>query len=214
MKRVLALILTALMLFSLSGCGNPFSHPEPTPSPTPEPTPTPTATPVPTPAPTPVPVVDIDKYDYAKQTNKTLGVAFTYPAHWINDPGQSTISYVEPVEEGDIPARFAISVKKPKKAPDKDALKEEIQKLGDSIAADYLNFETVSTSKNGKLGSASALSLVYTAEQDGTPIKGQILLTYVKSKKRIYALHFHCSEADYEAFQPVLKKIATSFRSA
>ena len=55
--------------------------------------------------------LSISEYTYAVLTNDTLGVRFSYPSHWIQTPGRRTISYEEPVAEGDIPARMAVSVK-------------------------------------------------------------------------------------------------------
>ena len=53
----------------------------------------------------------ISEYTYAVISNDTLGVRFSYPSHWEQTPGRRTICYQEPVAEGDIPARMAVSVK-------------------------------------------------------------------------------------------------------
>lgn len=105
LRRVLALLLTALMMFSLCACGGK-NEPVATPAPTPTPMPTPEPTPVPTPEPTPEPIVgevhtDDDgdgvinyKFNYKGATVYAMIVldpAFVYvgtaamePGGWVN----------------------------------------------------------------------------------------------------------------------------------
>ena len=64
----------------------------------------------------------ISEYTYAVLTNDTLGVRFSYPSHWIQTPGRRTICYEEPVGEGDIPARMAVSAKQLDDRADGDEL--------------------------------------------------------------------------------------------
>ena len=106
MKKLLCLLLACLLL-ALTGCGGSNTNVEPTE----EPTATPEPTPEPTPAPSPVPKTAIADYEYYLASNSTLDVMFKYPSHWINQPGRSTIGYIEPVDPGETPARLAVTSK-------------------------------------------------------------------------------------------------------
>lgn len=176
------------------------------------PTPLPDVTPVPTPSPTPVPVVAIADYKYQKLSNKTLGVSFVYPAHWINIPGSITISFVEPVDEGNVAARMAVSVKKVSKDQDAKALKSQLEKLIDSVSGNFTGFKYGAPSKKLKFMGTGAYSVVYEATLDDQPVKGFIIVTYKKSKKKLVALHFYAPSDRYGDFDPVLKQVRDSVK--
>ena len=81
----------------------------------------------------------ISEYTYAVLTNDTLGVRFSYPSHWIQTPGRRTICYEEPVGEGDIPARMAVSVKQlDDRADGEDVYKRQVVVLRGQNFADPL----------------------------------------------------------------------------
>jgi hypothetical protein len=130
-KRVLAFLLIALMTLSAAGCDLLVPPDEAADAPAatleateqPEPTPVPTAPPVPTPSPSPVPCVEIQDYQYSKISNQVLDIAFEYPSHWVNVPGNITICYVQPVNEGEAAARVAVSVKKTNKNLDPEGIR-------------------------------------------------------------------------------------------
>lgn len=176
------------------------------------PTPLPDVTPVPTPAPSPVPVVAIEDYKYQKLSNKTLGVSFMYPSHWINVPGSITISFVEPVDEGNAAARVAVCVKKVSKDQDAKALKNQLEKLIDSVSDSFTDFKRGAASKKLKFMSAGAYSVVYEATLGDQPVKGFIIVTYKKSKKKLVALHFYAPADRYDDYEAVLKQIRDSVK--
>ena len=176
------------------------------------PTPLPDVTPVPTPSPTPVPVVAVADYKYQKLSNKTLGISFTYPSHWINMPGSITISYVEPVDEGDVAARVAVSVKKVSKDQDASALKNQLEKLIDSVSGGFSDFKRGTASKKLKFMGSGAYSVVYEASMDGQTVKGFMIVTYKKSKKRLVALHFYAPADRYDDYAAILKQVRDSVK--
>ena len=178
----------------------------------PEPTLEPTPTPAPTPEPTPVPVVEIKDYQYQKVSNQALGISFDYPSHWLNMPGSITISYVQPVEPGEVAARVAVSIKKNKKNLDSDGIRKELDKLVDKLSGSFENFRHGSVSKKVKLIGSNAYSVFYEAEKDGTPVKGFVIVTLKNSKNRLLALHFYAPTDKYADFTPVLKQIMGSIK--
>lgn len=217
MKRLTALLLIALTTLPLAGCDVVellSATPTPVPEKTIAPTPTPLPTPAPTPTPTPVPVVEIEDYAYETLTNKTLGVSFAHPSHWINHPGKITISFAQPANPGQIGARMAVSVKKISKTLNTNGVIKQLEQYSDTIGAQFEQFEAGSISKKTKFMGSTALSCTYDAQLDGQPVKGYVIMTYKKSRKRLIALHFYASADSYDAFSPVLKKIHGSVKLA
>ena len=83
----------------------------------------------------------ISEYTYAVLTNDTLGVRFSYPSHWIQTPGRRTICYEEPVGEGDIPARMAVSVKQLDDRADGDELTRQLSSFVSAIFTQFDRYE-------------------------------------------------------------------------
>jgi hypothetical protein len=216
LKRLTALIAIALIALAMSGCDELTQQfAQPTPEPTPEAaeaTPTPQPTPEPTPKPTPVPVVEIGDYAYERVSNKALAVSFMYPSHWINKPGTITISYVQPADEGAIAARVAVSVKKTGKELDVNGAKKELEKLAEKISGGLEDFKGGAISKKIKFMGGTGISMYYEAALDGQPVKGYVITTFKKSKKRLIALHFYAPADAFDDFAPVIKKIQTSVK--
>ena len=214
-KRLSALILLVFLTLITSGCGL-LAQPEATSSPVPEvtaaPTPVPTPTPEPTPVPTPVPVVEIKDYQYARVSNKALGVTFDYPSHWINQPGAITIGYIQPVDPGETAARLAVSIKKSSKTLDQDGVKKELDKMIDAVSSGLQNFRRGTISKKTKLAGNTGLSVVYQADLDGQPIKGFLIVAVKNSKNRLMALNFYTPADRYNEFEPVLKQVLGSVK--
>ncbi len=220
MKRVLALLLIALLSLSAAGCDLLVPPDEAVDAPAatleateqPEVTPVPTPTPLPTPSPSPVPVVEIADYKYQKVSNQSLDISFDYPSHWVNLPGNITICYVQPVNEGEAAARVAVSVKKTSKNLDPEGIKKELNKLIDKISGGYANFRHSTISKKVKLVGGNAYSVVYEADLDGNAIKGFIILSFKSSKKRLIAFHFSAPADRYNDFQAVQKQVMGSIK--
>lgn len=219
MKRLIALVLIALVAWTASGCEaldqlSASGAATPAPEATAEPTPSPEPTPVPTPSPTPVPVVAIAEYKYEKVSNKALGVAFSYPSHWVNVPGKITISYVQPADPGRAAARVAVSVKKSSRSHDVNTLKKELESISAKLGAGYEGFQAGAISRKTKFMGGTAVSMTYDAQLNGQPIKGYLIMTYKKAKKRLVMLHFYAPADEYDAFAPVLKQIYASVKLA
>lgn len=216
MKKHLALlVLMALVMGILSGCqsgGKPAatSTPEVTLAPAPTPTPTPVPTPTPAPTPTPVPVVAVEDYAYEKITNGALAVQFKYPTHWISNPGKTTICYVEPVNEGEVGARVAVTASKSSKTPSSKQMKSKMTSFFKNLSEEYENLEKGKLSGKAKLCKAQGYGQTYTATLNGEDIKGVVYMAYVKSKKRIYTFHFNAPADRCDELDDVRKTIKDS----
>ena len=220
-KRTGTIILAILLVLSLSGC-DLIMRPEPTPEPTVEPIPTldPTQAPTPTPLPTAEPTPEITPaplaaadYAYESFSNKSLGVKFNYPTHWENVPGKNTISFVEQVGEGEIPARVAVSSSKLAKAPDAKKLKNEMSRFMRAIKKGYPTFSTGKLSTKAKMLKATGVSQTYTAETaEGKQVRGKVVIVYNKGKKKLFALHFSAAGERYPDLTPVADQIQTSLK--
>lgn len=218
MKRICllaALCLCALLL--LGGCGKKEEQADsPETTTTPEPTEAPTPTPEPTATPEPVPTVAVGSYQYETIENSNLQVSFQHPTHWTNDPGKYTICYIEPVNVGEVGARVAVSAKSVSRAPDTTSLKKQLASLMEQLAASYFSFtpsEDIQTDE--AVFGTKGLSQTYTArDEEGNRVTGFVLMAYVSSNKRIYALHFSAPSGRYEELAPVLSTIRQSLTAA
>ena len=208
-KRLLCLLLALLML-ALTGCGgkdkDETEEPAVTATATPEPTPEPS------PSPTPVPKVAIEDYQYFLLTNSTLAVIFKYPSHWINQPGKSTISYVEPVNPGETPARLAVTSKAVSERPDSKKLKAQMDSFLALVEAQYPDYQSGEFKDNVTIMETTGIRQRYTARDPDTdiPITGYVLVCYVRSTRRIYLLHFTAPTRDYDELSAVIDVIRDS----
>jgi len=206
-----AVCLCALLL--LSGCSkDEQTQTNPNVTETPVPTQAPTNTPVPTATPKPVEVIPVKEYRYDAVNNVNLQVTFQYPSHWVNDPGKSTICYLEPVNAGEVASRIAVSAKTVSRAPDTTSLKKQLTKFTDLLAESYFSFtpgEQINTDE--AVFNTSGISQSYTARDEaGNRITGYILMAYVSSNKHIYVFHFSASSGRYEEMYPVVATVRQS----
>lgn len=216
-KRCLLAALCLCALVLLSGCGKKdeaADNPEATD--TPVPTEAPVQTPEPTATPEPVPTVAVGSYQYETISNSNLQVSFQHPTHWTNDPGKYTICYREPVNAGEVGARVAVSAKTVSRAPDTTSLKKQLASLMEQLETGYFSFtasEDIQTDE--AVFGTKGLSQTYTArDEEGNRITGFVLMAYVSSNKRIYALHFSAPSSRYDELSPVLSTIRQSLTAA
>ena len=205
-KLICALLACALLL--LTGCGGSNTNIEPTE----EPTATPEPTPEPTPAPSPVPQVAVEDYQYYLVSNSTLDVMFKYPSHWINQPGRSTISYIEPVDPGETPARLAVTSKLLSERPTGRQLKTHLDDFLALVEAQYPNYEAGELKEDVAIMDATGIRQKYTARDPDTndPITGYALVCYVRSSRRVYLLHFTAPTRVYDDLSAVVDVIRES----
>ena len=145
----------------------------------------------------------ISEYTYAVLTNDTLGVRFSYPSHWIQTPGRRTICYEEPVGEGDIPARMAVSVKQLDDRPDDDELVSQLSAFITVIFTQFDRYEIGNLITDVPFMGKTAYSTVYRGYKGDQVIRGTAIMASVGTK--IYAFHFSCDADDYDAMTTVME---------
>ena len=208
-KRTLCLLLACALLF-LTGCGSKKT--DETEEPAATATATPEPTPEPTPSPTPVPKVAIEDYQYFLLTNSTLAVIFKYPSHWINQPGKSTISYIEPVNAGETPARLAVTSKAVTERPGSKELKAQLDSFLALVSAQCPDYEAGEFKNDVAIMETTGIRQRYTARDPDTnvPITGYALVCYVRAARRIYLLHFTAPTREYDELSTVIDVIRES----
>lgn len=127
-KKIIALVLLAIMLFTVAGCGNPADNqtaePTVTAAPTVTPTPTMTSTPTPTPTSTPTPtptekVIKMEEYVYIDKATggvteysidvtkmKKCGANTNYQVTAVYEDGSYTQEIVKADENGKVNLKF------------------------------------------------------------------------------------------------------------
>ena len=145
----------------------------------------------------------ISEYTYAVLTNDTLGVRFSYPSHWIQTPGRRTICYEEPVGEGDIPARMAVSVKQLDDRADGDELTRQLSSFVSAIFTQFDRYEIGNLITDVPFMGKTAYSTVYRGYKGDQVIRGTAIMASVGTK--IYAFHFSCDADDYDAMATVME---------
>ena len=149
------------------------------------------------------------KVSYLPLTNAKLQIRFGYPSDWILEPGVDTITYVEPVEEGDVPARFSVtSFTYPEKSLSaarlKNHLKDYLKKIFDG--ANYNDYRIENNSYGGSFLGTKGMRATYIAVKGNAYIKGYVVVGYAKNG-RVYCVHFCCDRDDYETFSPMVAKM-------
>ncbi|MBO4885562.1 MAG: hypothetical protein J5602_09645 [Clostridia bacterium] len=210
-KKALCLLLACLIL-PLAGCGKKNDTSDPDELQPAAVTATPEPTPEPSPSPTPVPKVAIEDYQYFLLTNSTLAVIFKYPSHWINQPGKSTISYIEPVNPGETPARLAVTSKSMTQKPGSKELKAQLDSFLALVEAQCPDYEAGEYKDNVAIMETTGIRQRYTARDPDTnvAITGYALVCYVRSARRIYLLHFTAPTRDYDELSVVVDVIRES----
>ena len=145
----------------------------------------------------------ISEYTYAVLTNDTLGVRFSYPSHWIQTPGRRTICYEEPVGDGDIPARMAVSVKQLDDRADGDELTRQLSSFVSAIFTQFDRYEIGNLITDVPFMGKTAYSTVYRGYKGDQVIRGTAIMASVGTK--IYAFHFSCDADDYDAMATVME---------
>ena len=147
--------------------------------------------------------LSISEYTYAVISNDTLGVRFSYPSHWEQTPGRRTICYQEPVAEGDIPARMAVSVKQLDDRPNDDELTRQLSSFITAIFTQFDRYEIGNLITDVPFMGKTAYSTVYRGYKGDQVIRGTAIMASVGTK--IYAFHFSCDADDYDTMATVME---------
>lgn len=148
-------------------------------------------------------------YQYAQLSSSSGNLTLEYPSHWTRIPGVSTICFVEPVTDGDTPARFTFTKKTLDSAPDSSKKTSQLASFVKRVVADYNSYEVSPLSTDGSfMGDKSAYYVTYTVQKDGITLKGYVIMA--TKDKTLYVYHFRANVTDYEAFNSVMTRIRDS----
>ena len=148
---------------------------------------------------------------YGEVTNDELGISISYPVNWQNQPGRSTICYLQTNTGDAYPARVCITMKKlAHSCNDTKAqaqLVSYLKKLREQYDASTfevdLNLDTETLFMGRK-----AMSTTYLAYDGETEIKGYVILTYFD--KYVYCYHFLCGYDDYSKYESAIRYMRDS----
>ena len=148
---------------------------------------------------------------YGEVTNDELGIHISYPVNWQNQPGRSTICYLQTNTDGAYPARVCVTMKKlAHSCNDTKAqaqLVSYLKKLREQYDASTfevdLNLDTETLFMGRK-----AMSTTYLAYDGETEIKGYVILTYFD--KYVYCYHFLCGYDDYSKYESAIRYMRDS----
>ena len=159
-----------------------------------------------------VPTLDTSTYQFSALMDTSLGFTFNYPSHWENVPGIFTVCFRESVEEGDFPARVAVSVKKLAHRPEEDDIADQLSSFVRTIYRQYDADTFVSGTANLQdvfLGT-TAFSNTYLAFSGENEVKGFIIGCAIKNT--MYVFHFCAEYDDYVAMESMMRYMINSVR--
>lgn len=160
--------------------------------------------------PTKRPAVDTSTYQYSALTDTSLGFTFNYPSHWENVPGVYTVCFREKVEQGDFPARVAITAKRLVHTPDEQVLTDELTSYLRLVHKQYeaASFQAGTPSTEETFLGKPAMSNTYLAYSGENEVKGFIIGTAVG--RTMYVLHFCATYEDYAAMESMMRYMVKS----
>ncbi|MDO4740202.1 MAG: hypothetical protein Q4A66_06005 [Eubacteriales bacterium] len=165
-----------------------------------------------TPQPTEPP--EEDPYTYASLTNKTLQVKFLYPEDWISDPSTDTITMVEPVAEGEVPARFSVTsfeYEYRERDISTGRLKTHLTDYLKTVVKGYNEYQLGDTGYEIAFADSTSIYATYVAVKGNAFIEGVAVVGYGKNG-RVYCMHFSCEQEDYEGHLELITKLAANVK--
>ena len=154
--------------------------------------------------------IDTNAYQYSQVEDENIDFTFNYPSHWKLVPGIYTVCYREEVDDGDFPARLAITRKKLVHTPDERALLEQLTSYMKMVGKQYdkATFQTSVPNHEDTFMGRPAFSNTYLAYWGDIEVKGFVIGCAVS--RTLYVLHFCASYADYTAMESMLNYIVRS----
>ena len=154
--------------------------------------------------------IDTNAYQYTQVDDENIDFTFNVPSHWKLVPGIYTVCYREEVEDGDFPARLAITRKRLVHTPDDRALLEQLTSYMKMVGKQYdkSTFQTSVANHDDTFMGKPAFSNTYLAYWGDIEVKGFVIGCAVQ--RTLYVLHFCASYADYAAMENMLSYIVRS----
>lgn len=154
--------------------------------------------------------IDTNAYQYTQVDDENIDFTFNVPSHWKLVPGIYTVCYREEVEDGDFPARLAITRKRLVHTPDDRALLDQLTSYMKMVGKQYdkSTFQTSVANHDDTFMGKPAFSNTYLAYWGDIEVKGFVIGCAVQ--RTLYVLHFCASYADYAAMENMLNYIVRS----
>jgi len=159
-------------------------------------------------------VIDLGAYSFSTTTDTSLGFTFSYPSHWKNNPGVYTVCYREEPEDGDFPARVAVTRKKLTHTADADGITDELKSYLKTIYKQYdsKTFEVGSLNKSIQFMGKKGYSTTYLAFSGETEVKGFVICCQIE--RTLYVFHFSASYSDYLSMENLMQYMCKSVKPA
>lgn len=154
--------------------------------------------------------VDTSAYQFSSLSDHSLGFTFNYPSHWQNIPGIYTVCFQEQVEDGDVPARVAITRKKLTHTPDASDLSDHLIAYLKTIYKQYdtSTFEVSGLNTSISFMGQNGYSTTYLAFKGETEVEGFVILCVVE--RTLYVYHFSASYSDYQSMESMMQYMCKS----
>ena len=152
----------------------------------------------------------VSAYTFARMADESFGFTLEYPTQWTNLPGRHTVCYREPVEEGDFPARVAVTRKAMAHTPSSSTLLEQFYSYAEQIRAQYdpSTFEYRNLDQEASFMGQTAYSVSYLAYSGDIEVEGYMICCSIG--RAIYAFHFCSSYDDFPVMASVMTRIRDS----
>lgn len=210
MKKILALIMCALLMLTLAACDSGGDSdvavtiaPEESAS-ADNSGASQTQMPVISAESTALPDVLPENYSYTAFSLDS-GFSMDVPSHWSRQPASKSVCFTEPVLDGAVPGRIVVTSKK-LESVGSSTRENQLGSYFTRILGDFDTYEWSDISTDQPfLGDDSAHSVTYSGTRDGLSYKGYVILAAVN--KTIYVYHFRCGSDAYDDLEPVMEHI-------
>jgi len=147
-------------------------------------------------------------YSYVPFTLENSGFYMEVPSHWERRPATSSVYFVEPVDEGEIPGRIVVTSKKVSKVND-STRDNQLRSYFTNILGDFDTYEWSDIYTDQPfMGDDKALWVTYSGTRDGLAYRGYVILGVKNST--VYVFHFRCADAEFYDFDRVIDHVRDS----
>ena len=152
---------------------------------------------------------DISPASYSSTTfTLETGFSMEVPSHWTRQPASKSVCFTEPVAEGSVPGRIVVTSKKVESVGS-STRENQLGSYFTSILGDFDTYEWSDINTDQPfLGDEEAHSVTYSGTRDGLSYKGYVILAAVN--KTIYVYHFRCGSEAYGEMEAVMEHVRDS----
>ena len=154
--------------------------------------------------------IDTNAYQYTQVDDENIDFTFNVPSHWELVPGIYTVCYREKVDDGDFPARLAITRKKLVHTPDDIVMNDQMTSYLKAVSKQYdpETFQIGTEQKDIPFIRRKGIANTYLAYWGSVEVKGYVLGVAVD--RTLYVFHFCASYSDYAELESVMQYMAST----